>query len=57
MQEQLSVNVNGDNSISLLAHFEDARYAFPRPLEIYEIACEELDPFLSGDCSAGEAAK
>lgn len=38
------------------ALFEDASYDFPWPQEIYEIACEELQPFFAGDCSAEEAA-
>lgn len=36
--------------------FEDARPEWELPSEIYNIACEELEPYFAGDCSAEEAA-
>ena len=38
------------------ALFEDARFDWPWPSEIRNIAYEELEPYFAGDCSAEEAA-
>ncbi|MDE5587801.1 MAG: extracellular solute-binding protein [Acetatifactor sp.] len=40
----------------LFSLFEDARPKWELPSEIYNIACEELEPYFVGDCSAEDAA-
>lgn len=39
----------------LFSLFEDARPEWELPSEIYDIVCEELEPYFAGDCSAEDA--
>ena len=50
------VPLSEEQILQIRALFEDAKPEFSWPTEIYNIACEELEPYFAGDCTAEEAA-
>lgn len=49
------IPLNDEQVEQLYSLFEDARPEWELPSEIYNIACEELEPYFAGDCSAEDA--